>query len=106
MIQGRLSKLAAVACLTLVSSLALAASSRGSAVRTHLKVIPRASLAEPLLRSSAALVLDTGNASVLYSRHADVAVPIASITKLMTALVVTEAGQPLDEELSIGAEDR
>jgi len=105
MIQGRLITLAAVACLTLVTSLSEAATRQGGVVRTHLKVAPRAALAEPLLRSSAALVLDTGNASVLYSRHADVAVPIASITKLMTALVVSEAGQPLDEELSIGPED-
>jgi D-alanyl-D-alanine endopeptidase (penicillin-binding protein 7) len=106
MIQGRLIKLAAVACLTLVTSLSQAAGPQGRAIRTHLKVAPRAPLAEPLLRSSAALVLDTSNASVLYSRHADVAVPIASITKLMTALVVTDAGQPLDEELAIGTEDR
>jgi serine-type D-Ala-D-Ala endopeptidase (penicillin-binding protein 7) len=106
MIQGRLITLAAVACLALVTSLSQAATRQGGTVRTHLRVAPRAPLAEPLLRSSAALVLDTSNASVLYSRHADVAVPIASITKLMTALVVSEAGQPLDEELSIGAEDR
>jgi D-alanyl-D-alanine endopeptidase (penicillin-binding protein 7) len=32
--------------------------------------------------------------------------PIASITKLMTALVVMDAGQPLDELLEVGAEDR
>jgi serine-type D-Ala-D-Ala endopeptidase (penicillin-binding protein 7) len=31
--------------------------------------------------------------------------PIASITKLMTAVVVSEAGQPLNELLTIGAED-
>src|SRR6202008_2912588 len=63
-------------------------------------------LAEPGLRSSAALVLDTTNSSVLYSRRSDVAVPIASITKLMTALVVMDAAQPLDEVLEISAEDR
>src|SRR5256885_12130054 len=53
-----------------------------------------------------ALVLDATHSSVLYSRHSDVAVPIASITKLMTALVVMEAAQPLDEQLEITAEDR
>ncbi len=60
---------------------------------------------EPALRSSAALVLDATGASVLYARHSDVAMPIASITKLMTALVVMEAGQPLDETLEISSED-
>ena len=70
-------------------------------IRTHLKYANRASLAQPSLRSSAALVLDTTHSSVLYSRHSDVAMPIASITKLMTALVVTDAGQPLDEALVV-----
>jgi D-alanyl-D-alanine endopeptidase (penicillin-binding protein 7) len=75
-------------------------------VRTHLKYAGRASLAEPALRSSAALVLDTTHSSVLYSRRSGVALPIASITKLMTALVVMDAGQPLDETLTVTAEDR
>jgi len=105
MIQGRFVTLAAVACLSLVSPLSQAAAHQGNAIRTHLRVAPRNPLAEPLLRSNAALVLDTSNAAVLYSRHAEVAVPIASITKLMTALVVSEAGQPLDEELVIGPDD-
>jgi D-alanyl-D-alanine endopeptidase (penicillin-binding protein 7) len=43
---------------------------------------------------------------VLYSRHADVAMPIASITKLMTALVVLDAKQPLNEPLQITAAER
>src|SRR5437868_9779161 len=62
--------------------------------------------AVPALRSSAAFVLDTTHSSVLYSRRSDVAVPIASITKLMTALVVLEAAQPLDELIQVTAEDR
>jgi len=61
---------------------------------------------EPRLRSTSALVLDETNSSVLYSRHADVAAPIASITKLMTALVVADAKQPLDEQIEITTEDR
>jgi serine-type D-Ala-D-Ala endopeptidase (penicillin-binding protein 7) len=83
-----------------------AAISGGTALPVHLKYAGRASPAAPALRSSAALVLDATHSSVLYSRHSDVAVPIASITKLMTALVVMEAAQPLDEQLEITAEDR
>ena len=60
---------------------------------------------QPALRSSAALVLDATGSSVLYARRSDVAMPIASITKLMTALVVMDAGQPLDETVEISAED-
>jgi D-alanyl-D-alanine endopeptidase (penicillin-binding protein 7) len=65
----------------------------------------RVSIKDPALRSSAALVLDATGSSVLYARRSDVAMPIASITKLMTALVVMEAGQPLDETLEITVED-
>jgi D-alanyl-D-alanine endopeptidase (penicillin-binding protein 7) len=43
---------------------------------------------------------------VLYSRHSDVPMPIASITKLMTALVVLDAKQPLDEPIQITDADR
>ena len=88
----------------LLSQAAIATS--GTVQKTHLKYSARASLADPALRSSAALVLDTTHSSVLYSRHADVALPIASITKLMTALVVTDAAQPLDEMLEVSGDDR
>ena len=104
--QGRCLRMTAVACLLLVTSVSQAAVSHGRVVPAHLKYANRASLAEPALRSSAALVLDTTHSSVLYSRHSGVALPIASITKLMTALVVMDAGQSLDEMLTVTAEDR
>ena len=59
----------------------------------------------PKLKSSSVLVVDQSDSSVLYSRHSDVAAPIASITKLMTALVVLDAKQPLDEPLAITREE-
>ncbi|HTV98078.1 MAG TPA: D-alanyl-D-alanine endopeptidase [Steroidobacteraceae bacterium] len=55
----------------------------------------------PKLKSSSVLILDQRDSSVLYSRNSDVAAPIASITKLMTALVVLDAKQPMDEPLEI-----
>jgi serine-type D-Ala-D-Ala endopeptidase (penicillin-binding protein 7) len=55
----------------------------------------------PKLKSSSVLIVDQSDSSVLYSRRSDVAAPIASITKLMTALVVLDAKQPLDESLAI-----
>jgi D-alanyl-D-alanine endopeptidase (penicillin-binding protein 7) len=96
--------MSALACLSLAVAALAQAAPQGAMVRTHLKYTDHAS-AGPALRSSAAFVVDTNNAAVLYSRHSDVAMPIASITKLMTALVVSEAGQPLDEELMITGED-
>ncbi len=62
--------------------------------------------ADPKLKSGSVLIVDQDNASVLYSRNSDVAAPIASITKLMTALVVLDAKQPLNEPIEITAEDR
>lgn len=62
--------------------------------------------AQPRLRSTEALVLDATNHKVLFARRADVQVPIASITKLMTTLVVAEAHQPLDQRLEVTAADR
>ncbi len=50
--------------------------------------------------------MDASDSSVLYSRHSDVPMPIASITKLMTALVVLDANQPLDEPIQITDADR
>ncbi len=61
---------------------------------------------QPGLRSSEALVLDVTDHKVLYARKADVPVPIASISKLMTSLVVAEADQPLDEVLQVAPADR
>lgn len=55
----------------------------------------------PEVRSSSALVLDVTRSEVLYARNENKALPIASITKLMTALVVTDAGLPLDERIEI-----
>ncbi len=61
---------------------------------------------DPLaLKSSVALVLDQDTNEVLFSKNSQAVLPIASITKLMTALVVTEAQLPLDERLTISADD-
>jgi serine-type D-Ala-D-Ala endopeptidase (penicillin-binding protein 7) len=60
----------------------------------------------PGLKSNAFYVLDESSSSVMLAKQADVASPIASITKLMTALVVVEAGQPLDEMITVSPEDR
>ena len=57
------------------------------------------------LKSSVALVLDQDTNEVLFSKNSQAVLPIASITKLMTALVVTEARLPLHEMLTIDNDD-
>ena len=57
------------------------------------------------LSSSAALVVDQISGEVLFEKNPNTVLPIASITKLMTALVVAEADLPMDEMLTITQED-
>ncbi|MDP4909456.1 MAG: D-alanyl-D-alanine endopeptidase [Burkholderiaceae bacterium] len=57
------------------------------------------------LRSNVVFVQDLSSKTVLFSRNDEVARPIASITKLMTALIVVDAKQPLDEMLQITQAD-
>lgn len=57
------------------------------------------------LRSEVALVYDIEDNAVLYEKNSHDLRPIASISKLMTALVVVESGLPMDEVLTISDED-
>lgn len=57
------------------------------------------------LRSSVALVVDQDTNEILFSKNPSAVLPIASITKLMTALVVTESAQSLDEILVVSKDD-
>jgi serine-type D-Ala-D-Ala endopeptidase (penicillin-binding protein 7) len=62
--------------------------------------------ADPLaLRSSVAFVIDQDTHEVLLDKNAQAVLPIASLTKLMTSVVVVEAGLPLDEVLTISQSD-
>ncbi len=53
------------------------------------------------LASAQAAVADLASGELLFSKYADRQVPIASVTKLMTAVVVLDSGAPLDEWLTI-----
>ena len=57
------------------------------------------------LKSSVALVLDQDTNEVLFSKNSQAVLPIASITKLMTAVVVTEARLPMGEMLTVSQDD-
>jgi D-alanyl-D-alanine endopeptidase (penicillin-binding protein 7) len=90
---------------------------------THAVAVRKVSIVEPLrpsigqlnglhgtddpldLKSSVALVMDQDTNEVLISKNPEAVLPIASISKLMTATVVVEANQPLDEVLAITDED-
>ena len=86
----------------------LATQATAKVIRSPAKAVrdPAKLVRDLKLKSSSVLIIDQSDSSVLYSRHPDVAMPIASITKLMTALVVLDAKQPLDELIQITDSDR
>ncbi|KML66492.1 D-alanyl-D-alanine endopeptidase [Pectobacterium peruviense] len=77
---------------------------------THVVMLPQAVAKAPTysagtahqeIASGSAMVVDLRDNHILYSSNPDVVVPIASVTKLMTALVVLDANLPLDEIISV-----
>ena len=60
---------------------------------------------DPHLRSESALVIDNGG-GVIYEKDVDTIRPIASITKLMTAMVVIDSGVDLNEKITVTKADR
>jgi D-alanyl-D-alanine endopeptidase (penicillin-binding protein 7) len=87
----------------LAASPAFAESQERTARKVKSAVAGRA--AAPELKSSAALVVDQSGRT-LFAKNVDHVVPIASITKLMTAMVVIDAGLPLTEQIAISNDDR
>lgn len=59
----------------------------------------------PKLQSAIALIYDEQAERPLYTKNADNVAPIASITKLMTAMVVLDAKLPMDEKITISPDD-
>jgi len=57
------------------------------------------------LRSSSALVQDAETGEIVFGKNADAVVPIASITKLMTAMVILDSGLDLEEKVVLHRED-
>ena len=59
----------------------------------------------PNLRSASALVINS-EGEVIYGKDVDTVRPIASITKLMTAMVILDSGLDLDEKITVTKQDR
>jgi D-alanyl-D-alanine endopeptidase (penicillin-binding protein 7) len=58
------------------------------------------------LRSSAALVQDAATGEIVYMKNGEAVVPIASITKLMTAIVTLERGLDLESRIVVSSDDQ
>lgn len=94
-----------------VASFAAAAGETVNAPRAKVVKAKSAGVADltkdgnPNLLSHAVMVFDQTTGRPLFSKNAELAVPIASITKLMTSIVVLEGNQSLDEPVVIDAAD-
>ncbi|AZP13462.1 MULTISPECIES: D-alanyl-D-alanine endopeptidase [Undibacterium] len=61
---------------------------------------------DPLaLQSNVAFVVDQSSSKVLFEKNSNVSLPIASITKLMTSLVVVESNQDMNEIIEVTTDD-
>ena len=83
-------------------SLCAAAPSAGSAADEPITTLDGSKLK---LASANVLVYDANSGQAIYSKGADTVTPIASVTKLMTAMVVLDAEQPLDEPITVDMSD-
>ena len=82
---------------------ARAPAARGTAAHAAMK--PAAAPYRLDLKSNAALVIDEARGLTLYAKNPRQVVPIASITKLMTAMVVLDARLPPDQPITIERAD-
>ena len=87
--------------LSLVLVFAAAIAAPASADTSIVSALP----GDPDLRSASAIVLD-GDGNIIFGKDVDSVRSVASITKLMTAMVVLDAGLDLDEKLTIRSADR
>ena len=96
---ARGAKVAAASAAVAATAVAVARPSYGQIAGLHL-------VNDPLdLKSSVALVMDQDTKEVLLSKNDHAVLPIASLTKLMTGLLISEAKLPMDEHLTITQDD-
>jgi len=87
--------------LTLALLIGLGFTQTGEAVASHFTQLK----GNPGLRSASAMVVDE-NGKLIYGKDVDTVRPIASITKLMTAMVILESGLDLEEKITVTKGDR
>ena len=90
-----------VKTITLISALLFGSTFAVSIQASHFTSLE----GSPKLRSASAMVIDA-QGQVIYGKDVDTVRPIASITKLMTAMVVIDSGLDLDEKITVTKADR
>jgi len=95
-----LEKIVALAALAAVLALTIGFAQAGDLQRKGAKKSD-----DVFLRSAVALVLDATSGETLIAKNEDAVLPIASITKLMTAIVILDADLNLEQRVAISDED-
>ncbi|MDO5073839.1 D-alanyl-D-alanine carboxypeptidase [Neisseria animaloris] len=72
-----------------------------AAMNIEEQIEAQAAVAGPLLSSQSALIINDKTGEVLYQKNPNRVMPIASISKLMTAMVVLDANQNMNEAITI-----
>jgi serine-type D-Ala-D-Ala endopeptidase (penicillin-binding protein 7) len=94
-----------LAALAVCTMPAIATASEGRQVQMAAAALSADVGAALDLKSSAVLVVDQSGGRTLYAKNTSAPMPIASITKLMTAMVVLDAGLGLSEAIAIAVDD-
>ncbi|MEK6243161.1 MAG: D-alanyl-D-alanine endopeptidase [Pseudomonadota bacterium] len=94
-----LEKIVAIAALAAVLALSIGFAQAGDQQKGAKKSD------EMFLRSAVALVQDAASGETLFAKNQGAVLPIASITKLMTAIVILDAGLNLEQRVAISDED-
>ena len=104
-----LEKIVAIAALVAVLALAVgfaqAADPRAKHKTTGARPAAAVQSDEVFLRSAVALVKDAASGETLIAKNEDAVLPIASITKLMTAMVILDAELNLEQRVVVSGED-
>ncbi len=96
--------------LCALAAIALAAPAQAGEGHKHTRHATKVALKKPKsdtpnLRSGIALIYDEATQRPLFAKEADTVAPIASITKLMTAMVILDAQLPMDEKITLTRDD-
>ncbi len=91
--------------LALTVGFAQAATDTRSKARAQKVVLAQGGMQKVSFRSASVLVQDADTGEVVLTKNSDAIVPIASITKLMTAIVTLDRGVDLEESVMLSKED-
>jgi D-alanyl-D-alanine endopeptidase (penicillin-binding protein 7) len=105
MINNNLRVLMLLACMLMIHAAHAESGRHPAGPEALTQARPFSKAPAPQVRSHIALIFDEQTQRPLFNKNAEMVAPIASITKLMTAMVVLDAQLPMDEAVSVTEDD-